>query len=150
MTMRLLAASFLTAALSCAMPLPSMGAEAGAQRFTMSPADGGVVRLDTATGAMSVCSGKEGAWSCRDIAEGGDSARKRLEALEQENKALKDEVRRLQDAAVTPPGDAVKPFAMPEEKDVDRAFDYVESLIRKFRERIKKLEEQDGEAGTPL
>lgn len=120
-------------------------------RYVMSPADGGVVRLDTLTGAMALCANKDGSWSCRDIAESSDTVRKRLEALERENQSLKDEVRRLESTAVTPPEDGPKSFAMPDEKDVDKAFDYVESMIRKFRDRIKKLEEQDGtEGGTPL
>lgn len=120
-------------------------------RYSMSPADGGFVRLDTQTGAMALCANKDGSWSCSDIAESSDAARKRLEALERENQSLKDEVRRLEETAIVPPVEGPKSFAMPDEKDVDKAFDYVESMIRKFRNRIKKLEEQEGaEGGTPL
>lgn len=138
--------------LAVAVALPGEVHAAGtAGRFAMSPADGGFVRLDTETGAMALCAAKDGAWSCNDIAEGANSSRKQIEALERENQALKSEVRRLEDAAVAPGTDAPKSFAMPDEKDVDKAFDYMESMIRKFRDRFKKLEEQDGEdRGTPL
>jgi len=122
-------------------------------RYSMSPTDGGFVRLDTQTGAMSLCSNKDAAWSCKDMPESSDASRKRIEELEKENKALKDDVSRLEDAAagLGPPGsEPPKSFTMPDEKDVDKAFDYIESMIKKFRERVKKLEEKDGGEGTPL
>jgi len=43
-------------------------------------------------------------------------------------------------------------FELPSEKDVDRAFDYLEGMLSKLRERMEKLEKQHhgrGE-GTPL
>ncbi len=122
-------------------------------RYSMSPTDGGFVRLDTQTGAMALCASKDAAWSCTDMPESADATRKRIEELEKQNRALKDEVSRLEDAAVGlgPPGsEPPKQFAMPDEKDVDKAFDYIESMIKKFRERVKKLEEKDGSEGTPL
>ena len=33
-------------------------------RFTMHPADGGVLRLDTQTGALSMCKQVSGSWTC--------------------------------------------------------------------------------------
>lgn len=122
----------------------------GAGRYSMSPTDGGFVRLDTQTGAMALCTGKEGAWSCSDIAETAGSTRARLQELERENSALRDEVKRLEEGGLAEPAPP-KALSMPDEKDVDRAFDYVESMVRKFRERIRKLEEQENSGGgTPL
>lgn len=135
---------------------PSVAA-AEAGRYSMSPTDGGFVRLDTKTGTMSLCTKAGGDWSCADMPESADANRKRLEELETENKTLKDEIKRyeetfgLADGAPKSPDGAPKSFTMPDEKDVDKAFDYLEGMIKKFRERMKKLEEQQGgDEGTPL
>lgn len=53
-----------------------------AARFTMQPAEGGLMKLDTSTGAMSFCSAKAGAWAC--------------EAVPEDRAALEAEIARLQ------------------------------------------------------
>lgn len=128
-----------------------------AGRYAMSPTEGGFVRLDTLTGAMALCTRKDNDFSCTDMPESADANRKRIETLEAENKELKDEVKRLEEtlgqgagAGAGVPGETPKPFVMPDEKDVDKAFDYVESMIKKFRERMKKLEDKEGGEGTSL
>ncbi len=122
------------AALLAVFSVPGSGFGADAPgRYAMSPTEGGFVRLDTQTGAMALCN--------------------RIDALEKENQKLKDDIKRLEETFAETPGagpDGPKSFTMPEEKDVDKAFDYVESMIKKFRERMKKLEEKEGAQGTPL
>lgn len=118
-----------------------------AGRYSMSPTDGGFVRLDTQTGVMSLCTSKGPDWNCTDMAESAESGRKRLDELMKENQALKDEIQRLELQGV--PGADKPKLTMPDEKDVDKAFDYLESMMKKFRERMKKLEEKEPE-GTPL
>jgi hypothetical protein len=53
------------------------------------------------------------------------------------------------------PEDAEPPeggkIPMPSEEDVDKLFDYVERMAKKLKERMQKLEEQQGSGkGTPL
>lgn len=143
-----------TAALVALVAASSAGARAEVPgRYSMSPTQGGFVRLDTQTGTMALCTQKDAAapWSCADMPESADSSRQRIEALENENKALKDEVKRLEEVFGQAPGaEAPKSFTVPDEKDVDKAFDYIESMIKKFRERVKKLEDKEGSNGTPL
>ena len=144
-------------ALACFSAAASCAAVANAAdppgRYSMSPTEGGFVRLDTQTGVMSLCRGKAEAWSCTDMPESADASRKRAEDLDKENQKLKDEIKRLEEtfglAEGAPSGDKPK-FTMPDEKDVDKAFDYLETMIKKFRERMKKLEEKEGGNGTPL
>lgn len=132
-------------------PVWAAGEEGG--RYTMSPAEGGVIRLDRETGAMSFCSGTAGNWTCKDMPETESALKKRVEELEGEKRALEAE-RRLHGgpqaeapAASEPPAaDAVPPppgdLPMPTEKDVDKLFDYVEGMVKKFKERIDRLERE--------
>lgn len=129
-------------------------------RYTMSPAEGGVVRLDRETGAMSFCTGKDGAWACKDMGNVESELKERIEELENENRALRAETRRLpaHPPATEPPaaGDTVPPappgdLPVPTEKDVDKLFDYVEGMVKKFKERIDRLErEAQKEPDIPL
>ena len=125
-------------------------------RYTMTPTEGGFVRLDRESGAMSFCTGKEGDWTCKPMAEAEAQLKRRVEELEAENKALKEQksaeggsppAEALPDSVPpNPPGD----LAVPTEKDVDKLFDYVEGMMKKFKERIKRLEKEAQKEETPL
>jgi hypothetical protein len=135
----------LALALASAVPL---SAEEASGRYTMSPTDGGAIRLDTKTGAMALCTRKgDDRLACEDMA---DSQRKLLDAnarLEAENKSLKEQVRHLEETLGLGEGqaDAAKPkLSLPSEEDVDKAFDYLEKMLSKLRERMEKLEKKRG------
>jgi hypothetical protein len=133
-------------------------------RYTMTPADGGFLRLDTETGAVSMCAKKDrdGQWTCEPLPDAAAAQKRDLERLEAENKALKDEIRQMEeimgldDKKPGEPGstqaERPKPgFPLPTEKDVDQAFDYMQRMLKKFQEKLKELESgrKDG-GGTPL
>lgn len=119
-------------------------------RYSMSPVDGGFLRLDTETGAVALCVKKDAAWACEPVKDGTTGAGD----LEAENKALKDRVKALEEAKGTsppatgneyptePPGGSVS--QLPTEEEVDKAFDYIEGMYKKLRERIKKFETEPG------
>lgn len=150
------------------LPVAHAAAEDAPGRYTMTPTEGGFIRLDTQTGSISMCSGREGQWACRAMPDDQKALQDRVTKLEEENRALKLENKRLEDvlglnpdkpkadAAPAAPGDQApsappgKGFKLPSEKDVDQAFDYFESLLKKFRERLKKMEEKPGGNGVPL
>jgi len=135
-----------------------LAAEEPPGRYTMTPAEGGFVRLDKETGTMSVCTRKEGAWSCELMPDAQQALKSQIEKLEAENKALKEENERLpsakgadapvpdSEASPEPPGK----LPMPTEQDVDKLFDYVEGMMKKFKERIQRLEREAKKDETPL
>jgi hypothetical protein len=160
--------SLLLSSFAIVAALPAWAAgEDTPGRYTMSPAEGGIIRLDRETGAMSFCTGAEGNWSCKDMAETESALKQRVEQLEAEKRAhdAEKELRgapqpgpsaAAPDAAAPLPGEAAPPpppgdLPIPNERDVDKLFDYVEGMVKKFKERIDRLErEAKKEPGIPL
>lgn len=129
-------------------------------RYTMSPTDEGFMRLDTETGVMSLCSRKTGTWTCEALSGEQNPSADELEKLKAENRDLKDQITRLEESlginepdkhsAVPPPGaNPENRLELPSEQEIDKAFDYLEGIFRKFRERIKKFEDEENKE-TPL
>ncbi|MBN9260484.1 MAG: hypothetical protein J0I57_19640 [Hyphomicrobium sp.] len=126
-------------------------------RFTMQPIEGGFLRLDTQTGAVSTCrTGSGNLVLCQPAQEESQGLAKEIERLRTENLDLRAEIKRLQTAAVPgapsqppvaePPGK--EKFQLPSEEDVDGALDYVERMFKKFRDRLRSLEEDNKKPGT--
>ncbi len=120
-------------------------------RFVMSPTENGFVRLDTETGAMSLCTRRDQKWSCTLMED-------EAKALRDEVARLRGEVQRLEEQAALAdrsPGEgpsAERPdttLELPSEEDVDRALDYMESIFRKFRDRIRKFEDAERSGAHP-
>lgn len=152
----------LTAATGLAATGRALAADERPGRFTMSPTDGGFLRLDTETGAVSFCTKKDGAFACEPTPDGQAALKTENDKLRAENKILKDELKSMEETfGLAKPGEA-KPgegpkvgeggprpggnggkLQLPSEKDVDQAFDYVEKMMKKLRERLKRLEDEN-------
>ncbi|MBX9925176.1 MAG: hypothetical protein K2Y05_02355 [Hyphomicrobiaceae bacterium] len=149
------AASCAVAALIAGVAAFAPGAEADVPgRYSMSPAEGGMLRLDTATGAVSFCTRAGGDWSCAPVKDGEQVLRSKVQSLEAEVASLKDKLRAMDEIAGI--GDPEKEQkradakpALPTEKDVEQAFDYLERMMKTLRERMQRLEGKDNR-GTPL
>lgn len=121
-------------------------------RFTMSPAEGGgFVRLDTQTGAMALCKPDRSDWICKPMTGDDSAQRQEIERLTAENSTLKAEVRRLEELLLPADGKGTRPqggVQLPTEQDVDKAFDYLQGLLKRFQDRMRQFE--DKPKGTPL
>jgi chromosome segregation ATPase len=118
-------------------------------RYTMSPTEDGVVRLDKQTGAMALCRKRDDAWACESMDDNQSALADEIDKLRAENKSLKDQVQHLEETLRLGENqsDAPSPgtkLALPSEADVDKAFDYFERMLDKLHERMKKLEEKHG------
>jgi hypothetical protein len=125
-----------------------------AGRFTMTPADGGALKLDTVTGATSFCTRASGEWVCTPTKDGDQAMRREIEGLKGEVLVLKEQLTKMEeiagigDPSKDPPGGRGK-VELPTEKDVDQAFDYVERMVRKLRERLNKVEQETKPSPLP-
>ena len=136
-----------------AQQLPGDGGQPG--RYSMAPAEGGgFIRLDTATGEMTLCRRRDGGWRCEPIGDAARDMQKENERLREENEDL-----RAEDGRRGPPGErrghddllpedgrpgGQRQFNLPSEQDVDQAFNYIERMLRKFKDRLKDLNPQEG------
>jgi hypothetical protein len=138
----LVAFAILSGVPSAAEPgIPDQGG-----RYTMSPTEDGVVRLDTQTGAMALCQRKNDRWACEDMDDSQRTLLAEIDKLKAENKSLRDEVEHLDESLglndSTAPSSPQAQITLPSEKDVDKAFDYFERMLDKLQERMEKLKEK--------
>ncbi len=142
----------VVSAVSFAIPgfaqAPMSGQQERQGRFQLQPVEGGgVLRLDTETGAMSYCSRSAATMTCEPVSVVDQT--KEIEKLTRQIAELKAEIKRLEASGVSPPPSdsrEAKPapkLELPSEQDVDKAFDYMERMLKKFRDRMKNLEGRD-------
>ena len=117
----------------------------GKDRYTMSPVEGGVLRLDKVTGAMALCTRRNEQLVCDPVDDRARADDGQLAKLEAENRALKDRVKALEESAArgeTPkaPEAPENKMQLPTEEEVDKALDYAERIFKKFRDRLQKAD----------
>lgn len=125
-------------------------AQAEAGRFTMTPTKDGVLRLDTRTGEVALCQNKEARWTCDPVEDNSAKLQSRIDRLERENAELKAQL----EAHGGVPGE-VKPrpygkLDMPSDEDVDKAMDFMEHLLHRFKGMMERLQKDDDEGSVPL
>jgi hypothetical protein len=113
---------------------PSIVAPEG-DRFTLQPTEGGFLRMNKETGAVSYCSAKDGASVCRLAAD------ERV-ALEAEIERLRAENARLKAATAAPP----KSSTLPNEEEFEKALSFTERFLR----RIMRLFKEEAPTGGAL
>ena len=151
---------------------PTDPAQPGAERagrYILQPVDGGVLRMDTESGAMSLCVKRSAAVTCEPVPD-ERSGQKEVERLGSENRELKADIKRLEEQmglgdkpavpgspggqaggqAGGPPAadkpDGERPvnrsskFNLPTEQDIDQALNYVERMMKKLREKWGDIE----------
>jgi hypothetical protein len=121
-------------------------------RFSMHPADGGMIRLDGETGTMSMCKPRNGQWQCESLPDERAALDKEITRLAKENQDLQGAVKRLEELAGIPSdkpksksGGAMSQLPGPE--DVDKAMSYLQGMLKKFKEKIREFEDLEGGSG---
>ena len=159
----------LTASAAVAAPPADTDRPDRPGRYILQPVDGGVLRMDTESGAMSLCVKRSAAVTCEPVPD-ERSGQKEFERLGSENRELKADIKRLEEQmglgdkpavpgspggqaggqAGGPPAadkpDGERPvnrsskFNLPTEQDIDQALNYVERMMKKLREKWGDIE----------
>jgi len=109
----------------------------GEGRYRMEKTDGGLVRLDTATGEVSLCREQEGQIVCRMAAD-------ERAAFEKELDLLTKRVEALEKGGAT--GETAAKPSLPTDEEIDRTMTIMEKMMQRFMGIVKNLEE--GEEDT--
>ncbi len=121
-----LGASLGASALAQTPPPESRPAETG--RFSMTPTQGGFLRLDKQTGAVSFCTVENGLSSCRISAD-------ERATFESEVARLRGQIADLKAAQM---GAAPGGSAPPEDEEFERALSFTERFMRRMMRVLKE------------
>ncbi len=113
-----------------APPQPTEPPAPTIERFSMTPAQGGFLRLDKQTGAVSFCAVEAGASACRAGADERAALEKEIAELRRENAELKAS----RDAARSQSGAS----PLPREEEFERTLSFVERFIRRIVRVLKE------------
>lgn len=127
------------AVLVVGLSAPAVAEENAAARYTMTPIDGGALRLDTLTGAVARCVETAGAWSCRALPDDALALQDEIDRLAEENARL-----RAASGGTTSESPVVT-FKLPSDAEVDRAMSLVERVLKRFKSIVEGLHGEDSE-----
>ena len=108
-------------------------------RFTIAPAGDGFLRLDTATGGVSICRQKLDTWACESVA----ALKQEVDRLTRENQDLKDKLANAEarQAEAKPlPGNSSAQFP---NLALDEMTDFINKMIRRLQDLVRDLKQQD-------
>ncbi|HWU64231.1 MAG TPA: hypothetical protein VN112_19620 [Ensifer sp.] len=126
---------FLAAALLTLTPCLALADDAPVGRYQLQPVEGGVVRLDTATGEMTLCKADSGRLAC---APSGSAAAATVPGAA-DLATLKARV----DALERQLAGSNKAPDLPTDAEVDRSLSIMEKFMRRFMDIAKDLDQQN-------
>lgn len=94
-------------------------------RYSMTPTAEGFLRLDTRTGAVSLCRATPSGPECRAGADERDALQAEIDRLSKENEELRRKM------ASSAPGDRLR-NALPTDEEMNKALGWMEQLMRRM------------------
>ena len=124
-------------------------------RYALSPVEGGIIRLDTRTGAVSTCSNSDAGWACYAAPDERAALDEEIGRLQAENEKLKAQL--AAGEASSNPGSPKKPetkiaegerkieipkieIPLPSDRDMDRVMSFVEQAWRRLVEMASRVQ----------
>jgi hypothetical protein len=114
-------------------------------RYTMTPVGDSVLRLDSATGAVSMCGRKLDGWSCESVADDSSALKQEVDRLTRENQELKDKLAKADanEAEAGPSKVPANPYAQFPGLALDEMTDFINKMIRRLQDMVRDLKQQE-------
>lgn len=141
--MRMLALVLTVIVITLLAPPVAYSAESGL--YTMTPAGSAVIRLNTRTGAVSLCHSNDESWICEAMPDEHIDLQRETARLKEENETLRAEIIRLEKAV----GRTRRQMSekkqdhmrlAPSEETVDEMMAVLEKMVRRFQDMVDSLE----------
>lgn len=113
------------------------GAQAADERYRLEKTQNGYVRMDTQTGAMSICEERNGQLVCKLAADERDAYQDQIERLQSSLKALDDRVTALEKGEPT-----IRAPGLPTEEEFEKSMGYMERFFRRFMGMVRDLDQE--------
>jgi len=119
--------------------VPAMAQDA--ERYRLERTQDGYVRLDTTTGAMTLCQEKQGRLSCAAASQ-NEPAANELDELRKQVQALQSRVAALESGAPLASG-------LPAEEEFERGIGYMERFFRMFLGLVREFQDDGTSPANP-
>lgn len=124
--------------MTIAAPVAALAQEGNTNRFRLEKTESGSVRLDTETGALTLCRDEGGALTCRMAADERAAYEKELDLLEKRVVALENR----QGTAAAKPG-------LPSEDEIATSLSIMERFMRSFFGLVQEFKEEERQQAAP-
>jgi flagellar motility protein MotE (MotC chaperone) len=114
-------------------------------RYRLEKSANGYVRMDTQTGAMSICEERSGQLVCKMAADERVAFQDEVDRLQTSVKALDERVAKLENSL-----SARLESTLPSEEDFNKTMSYMERFLRGFMDIVKDMNKDSGEDGAKL
>jgi hypothetical protein len=117
-------------------------------RYTMTTIGDSVWRLDSATGAVSVCGRRLDHWACESVADDDLALKQEVDRLTRENQDLKDKLAKAEAREAETGPLPANPSTQFPGLALNEMTDFVNKMIRRLQDLVHDLKQQ--EAGQEL
>jgi hypothetical protein len=120
-------------------------------RYSLTPVGGSLLRLDSATGAMSICAPKEGSFVCEAVADGALAMKHEIDRLAEENEAMRLNLLKLEAALTaakaesenatppTTPGAGIQVPAL----NLNKVAELASRILERFEDMVRSLKQEE-------
>ena len=112
-------------------------------RYRLEKSANGYVRMDTQTGAMSICEERSGQLVCKVAADERAAFQDEIDRLQGSVKTLDKRVAKLENSL-----SARLESKLPSEEDFNKTMGYMERFFRTFKDIVKDMDKEDGGDGS--